>query len=196
MSSEKSDLLEWFSSFRKRPEIWFQIWNPPKTGPSEPGCGRVLPSSPPSALWQKPSGHWLEEKQGKCTGWLKPEFNLMEMESSSNCSKQFISSMSQETLKCRILWCRQELVFKLHSCDALQRCRQNPEAVQPAPSRRVWQAGASTGKSRYAETYAVLTPGPANAHPSSPQRTRSLAFRERKTSGYILNSSWLFVTLM
>lgn len=84
----------------------------------------------------------------------------------------------------------------LHSCDALQRCRQNPEAVQPAPSRRVWQAGASTGKSRYAETYAVLTPGPANAHPSSPQRTRSLAFRERKTSGYILNSSWLFVTLM
>lgn len=78
MSAEKSYLLEWFSSLRRRPEIWFQIWNPPNTGPSELGAGGdeqrflcwpllhpVYGRNPPATGGSIASGIFLLFPQGK-----------------------------------------------------------------------------------------------------------------------------------
>lgn len=106
----------------------------------------------------------------------------MEMESSSNCSKQFISSRSQETLSAEFEGADRSW---FSCCTAVMLCNgadKTQRASSQLPLAEYGEPGHQRAKGRYAETYAVLTPGPANAHPSSLQRTGSLAFLERKTT--------------
>jgi len=68
-------------------------------------------------------------------------------------------------------------------------------ASSQLPLAEYGEPGHQRAKGRYAETYAVLTPGPANAHPLFKGPGPWLSWKERQP-GYILNSSWLYVTLM
>lgn len=102
MSSEKADPLEWFSSLR-RSEIWFQIWNPlPALSSTRHFCGtgRKYAASGAFLPWP-PVGATLLAKTRELhvRVGFKPEFNLMEVEDSSNCSKLFISSGQEKSLR-------------------------------------------------------------------------------------------------